>query len=101
MHHIVDPRTGLPTSGPWRTISVAAATCAEANAAATAAIVAGEDAPRWLAGHRLAARLIGHDGQMLRTGGWPDGDGGQIDPPASSWLAASEATGFAGKEQTR
>ena len=41
MHHIVDPRTGRPAAGPWRTASVAAATCAEANAAATAAIVAG------------------------------------------------------------
>jgi ApbE family len=37
VHHIVDPATGLPADGPWRTVSVAAATCADANAAATAA----------------------------------------------------------------
>ena len=42
MHHIVDPRTGLPADGPWQMVSVAAATCADANAAATAAVVAGE-----------------------------------------------------------
>ncbi|MGI9009217.1 MAG: FAD:protein FMN transferase [Streptosporangiaceae bacterium] len=95
MHHIVDPRTGLPASGPWRTISVAAASCAEANAAATAAIVAG-DGPDWLARHGLPARLVGHDGRMVRTRGWPDGDGGRIDPPASSWLTA-----FTGTEDTR
>ena len=44
LHHIVDPRTGLPADGPWQTVSVAAATCADANAAATAAIVAGDRA---------------------------------------------------------
>ena len=41
LHHIVDPRTGYPAAGPWRTVSVAAPSCATANAAATAAIVAG------------------------------------------------------------
>src|SRR5262249_10036965 len=41
LHHIVDPRTGLPAAGPWRTVSVAAANRAEANAAATAAVGAG------------------------------------------------------------
>ena len=39
LHHIVDPATGAPAVGPWRTISVAAETCVAANAAATAAIV--------------------------------------------------------------
>ena len=54
VHHIVDPRTGWPAAGPWRTVSVAAASCAEANAAATAAIVAGRDAEA-LAGRDRAA----------------------------------------------
>lgn len=88
MHHIVDPRTALPVEGPWRTVSVAAASCAEANAAATAAIVAGEDAPAWLSRHELPARLIGHNGQIIRTKGWPEREGGRIEVPPSSWLAA-------------
>jgi FAD:protein FMN transferase len=92
MHHIIDPRTGLPAAGPWRTVSVAAVSCAEANAAATAAIVAGEQAPTWLARHGLPARLVTHDGQVTRTRGWPAGDGGRIDPPATSWLAAYART---------
>jgi thiamine biosynthesis lipoprotein len=75
LHHIVDPRTGLPAGGPWRTVSVAAETCADANAAATAAIVAGKRAEGWLAATGLPARLVGHDGQVRRLGGWPDADG--------------------------
>ena len=84
MHHIVDPRTGLPADGPWRTVSVAAATCADANAAATAAVVAGDQAEQWLAGAGLPARLVDHDGAMRYTGGWPEGDGGLLQPPAGS-----------------
>jgi thiamine biosynthesis lipoprotein len=71
MHHILDPRTGLPVRGPWRTVSVAAATCADANIAATAAVVLGDDAPAWLAGHALPARLVALDGTVHPLGGWP------------------------------
>lgn len=88
MHHIIDPRTGLPASGPWRTVSVIAPSCAEANAASTAAIVAGDDALGWLTAAGLPARLIGHDGRIARTGGWPESDDGRVDPPATSALAA-------------
>ena len=71
VHHIVDPRTGWPAAGPWRTVSVAAASCAEANAASTAAIVAGPDAEAWLAGTGLPSRLVAHDGAVRLLGGWP------------------------------
>jgi thiamine biosynthesis lipoprotein len=89
MHHIVDPRTGLPAAGPWRTASVAAATCAEANAAATAAIVAGEQAVPWLATQGLPARLVGHDGSVRLVGGWPATAGGLIEVPATHRMPAS------------
>lgn len=86
MHHIVDPRTGQPAAGPWRTVSAAAATCAEANAASTAAIVSGEGALDWLAARHVPARLVGHDGTVLHVAGWPEGDGGavQVPPPVMS-----------------
>ena len=71
MHHIVDPGTGRPAAGPWRTASVAAATCADANAAATAAIVAGAQAEDWLITAGLPARLISHEGEVWYLGGWP------------------------------
>jgi FAD:protein FMN transferase len=78
MHHIVDPRTGWPAGGPWRTASVAAATCADANAATTAAIVAGPDAELWLASTGLPARLTGCDGRVRLLGGWPAAAGERL-----------------------
>jgi len=84
LHHIVDPRTGLPADGPWQMVSVAARTCADANAAATAAIVAGAAAEDWLASTGLPARLVTHDGQVRYAGGWPDADGGLINIPPGS-----------------
>lgn len=82
VHHLIDPRTGLPARSPWRTVSVAAATCVEANAAATAAVIRGEDAPDWLERLGLAARLVDQEGSVLRVAGWPTPDA--PDSPATT-----------------
>jgi FAD:protein FMN transferase len=71
LHHIVDPRTGRPAASPWRTVTVAAASCVEANTASTAAVVLGEDAPAWLDERRLPARLVRLDGSVVPVGFWP------------------------------
>jgi len=71
LHHILDPRSGLPAAPVWRTVSVAAATCADANAASTAAIIRGEAALAWLAGLGLPARLVAESGAVITLGGWP------------------------------
>ena len=72
VHHIVDPRTGLPADTPWRTATVVADTCEAANAASTAAIVLGHAAPAWLEAAGLPARLVGVDGVVHRLAGWPE-----------------------------
>jgi thiamine biosynthesis lipoprotein ApbE len=82
LHHLVDPRTGLPADGPWRTVSVVAATCVDANTAATAAMIAGGAGPAWIEGRGLAARFVGLDGEVLRVGGWPEP--GRSDDTAAS-----------------
>jgi FAD:protein FMN transferase len=71
LHHVLDPATGQSADSCWRTVSVAAATCVAANAASTAAIVLGRQAPEWLEGRRLPARLVAHDGAVTTTCGWP------------------------------
>jgi thiamine biosynthesis lipoprotein len=70
-HHIVDPRNGAPATEVWRTVSVAAGSCVDANIASTAAIVRGERAPRWLADAGLPARLVSSEGEVVRIGDWP------------------------------
>jgi thiamine biosynthesis lipoprotein len=87
MHHIIDPRTGRPTDGPWRTVSVAAESAVEANACSTAAIVLGDRAPAWLERQGVAARLIDRDGRVTTLGGWPTErttDAGSVVPRASA-----------------
>jgi thiamine biosynthesis lipoprotein len=71
MHHIIDPASGAPAEEVWRTVSVAASSCADANIAATAAIVRGARAPEWLAGLGLPARLVDRDGYVKTVGDWP------------------------------
>ena len=70
-HHILDPRTGRSALTPWRTVSVAATTCADANIAATTAIILGEAGVDWLAGRNLPARCVRADGSVTTVGGWP------------------------------
>jgi len=71
VHHIVDPRTGDVPAAVWRTVSVAAPSCVEANTAASAAIVLGADAPDWLTTRSLPARLVAVDGDVTVVRGWP------------------------------
>ena len=74
-HHLLDPATGRPAVSPWRTVSVTAATCLDANIASTAAIVRGERAPDWLESLRLPARLVRTEGGVVYVAGWPaEGD---------------------------
>jgi len=84
VHHIVDPANGWPVEEVWRTVSVVAATCVEADAAATAAMVKGRGAPSWLAGHGLPARLVNRTGEVELVGPWPSPEVRAGDGPASS-----------------
>ncbi len=71
MHHILDPATGNPANTCWRTVSVAAESCADANIACTASLVRGRSALDWLAELELPARLQDQDGSVTTIGHWP------------------------------
>ena len=74
-HHLLDPGTGRPVDGVWRTVSVAAASCLDANIASTAAIVRGTRALDWLESLGLPSRLVDVDGVARHIAGWPaEGD---------------------------
>lgn len=71
VHHLIDPYAGLPARTSWRTVSVTAASCVDANTASTAAMVLAAAAPAWLAERPLPARLVSNDGSVRRVAGWP------------------------------
>lgn len=71
VHHLVDPRTGRPTNGPWRTATATGPSATAANAASTAALVLGAAAPAWLSARQVDARLVGTAGLVQTCGAWP------------------------------
>ncbi len=71
-HHIVDPRTGRTAPAVWAQVTCAGASALEANAASTAAVVLGAEAPAWLAARGIPARLDGVDGTVHLVAGWPE-----------------------------
>lgn len=71
MHHIVDPRSCTPAKVVWRSATVAAPTCLQANSLSTAALILGLDAPAWLQQQGRAARLVPTDGEVVSIAGFP------------------------------
>ncbi len=70
-HHLLDPRTGVPATEVWCTVTATGPSCLAANTASTAAVVLGADAPAWLDEHDVVARLVAADGRIVQVGGWP------------------------------
>jgi FAD:protein FMN transferase len=75
VHHIINPATGRSAASCWRTVSVAAGSCADANTASTAAIIRSEAALPWLQESCLPSRLVRQDGTVETTAGWPSDPG--------------------------
>ena len=74
-HHLIDPLTGRSADSVWRTVSVSAGSCLDANIASTATIIRGDKAVPWLEALGLPSRLVRTDGTVLHVGGWPsEGD---------------------------
>ena len=74
VHHIVDPTTGRSSTPYWRLVSATGASCVDANALSTAAVVWGDQALDHLRPFGQAVRLLRHDGEVFTLGGWPEAD---------------------------
>lgn len=74
-HHLVDPATARPSRSPWSEVTVAGATCLAADVAAKAALLLGEDGPRWLDARGLPARFVrcAGSGRTVETAAWRAG----------------------------
>lgn len=83
LHHIIDPATGSPAPLHWRLVSAVGPDCVAANAASTAAVVWGAEAPARLRKLGQAARLVATDGTVVTVNGWPE-DPGPANPGATA-----------------
>jgi thiamine biosynthesis lipoprotein len=66
-HHLLDPRTGLPSRSRWHEVTVAAPSCLRADVAAKAAFLLDADGPGWLDQHGLPGRFTGDAGAVANA----------------------------------
>ena len=69
-HHLIDPSTGASAESPWEQVTVAGATCVDADVAAKAAFLAGVHGPAWLEDRALPGRFVATDGGVFETTRW-------------------------------
>ena len=72
VHHIIDPATGDCVPPYWTLVSATGASCVEANAVTTAAVVWRKEALGRLSSFDQAVRLVRYDGRAFSLNGWPE-----------------------------
>ena len=68
-HHLIDPRSGRPSTSRWDEVTVAAGSCLAADVAAKAAFLLGDDGPGWLDDRGLPGRFL-ENGELLANDHW-------------------------------
>jgi FAD:protein FMN transferase len=69
-HHLIDPRTGAPSTSAWEQVTVCASTCVGADIAAKAAFLLGDGGPEWLDGRGLPGRFVETGGELVVNRRW-------------------------------
>jgi thiamine biosynthesis lipoprotein len=69
-HHLIDPRTGLPSTSPWAEVTACGATCLAADVAAKAGFLLGDRGPDWLDVKGIPARFLAADGTITINDAW-------------------------------
>jgi thiamine biosynthesis lipoprotein len=69
-HHLIDPRTGKPSTSRWSYVTVAAGDCVGADVAAKAAFLLDAHGPDWLDERALAGRFVTASGAVVRNAAW-------------------------------
>ncbi len=70
LHHLIDPATGAPAAVEWEQVTVAGASCVDADVAAKAAFLLDGEGPAWLDEHELPGRFLRFDGSVLENDNW-------------------------------
>ena len=69
-HHLLDPRTGLPSRSCWDEVTVCGSSCLVADVSAKAAFLLGDDGPGWLDEHGLPGRFVTNTGYVQENESW-------------------------------
>jgi thiamine biosynthesis lipoprotein len=68
--HLVEPATGRPSESRWEQVTVSGATCLDADVAAKAGFLLGEQGPGWLDGRGIPGRFVGAGGEIVENDAW-------------------------------
>jgi thiamine biosynthesis lipoprotein len=69
-HHLIDPRTGVPSDSLWSQVTACGATCLAADVAAKAGFLFGERGPDWLDRKGIPARFLTHHAEVEVNDTW-------------------------------
>ena len=69
-HHLIDPRTGVPSDSPWLQVTVCGASCLSADIAAKAAYLSGPAGPAWLDARNIPGRFVTAAGVIQVNRAW-------------------------------
>ena len=69
-HHLIDPETGRPSQTRWQQVTVSGATCVDADVAAKAAFLLGDEGPDWLDERALPGRFLCADDRVVTNRSW-------------------------------
>jgi thiamine biosynthesis lipoprotein len=69
-HHLIDPSTGAPAAVKWEQVTVAGASCVDADVAAKAAFLLDDEGPAWLDERGLPGRFLRTDGSLVANDSW-------------------------------
>jgi thiamine biosynthesis lipoprotein len=69
-HHLIDPRTGRPSTSPWAQVTACGATCLAADVAAKAGFLLGDGGPDWLDARGIPARFLAADWDVTTNDAW-------------------------------
>jgi FAD:protein FMN transferase len=69
-HHLIDVRTGRPSTSPWSEVTACGASCFAADTAAKAGFLMGEAGPGWLDERAIPARFVDRSGAVHENEIW-------------------------------
>lgn len=69
-HHLIDPGTGRPSQTRWQQVTVSGATCLDADVAAKAAFLLGDEGPDWLDERGLPGRFLVAGDRAVMNRSW-------------------------------